>query len=116
MQWPDPAVDWDVYVYDAQGRQVASAASLADPEVAMLIDPVPGTYTVELVNYEGGETSDWTGEVVFGSPTPASYTGVKESWTLSCSTTDGRVVSSKQVVVDRGQSVDVGNACKRDKG
>lgn len=116
VQWPDPAVDWDVYVYDDQGRQVASAASLADPEVAMLIDPVPGTYRVELVNYEGGETSDWTGEVVFGSPTPASYTGVKESWTLSCSTTDGKVVSSRQVVVDRGQSVDVGNACKRDKG
>ena len=91
VQWPDAGVDWDVYVYDAQGRQVASAASLADPEVAVLIDPVPGTYTVELVNYEGGETSDWTGEVVFGSPTPASYTGVKEAWTLPCSTTDGRV-------------------------
>jgi hypothetical protein len=116
VQWPDPSVDWDVYVYDAQGRQVASAASLADPEVAMLVDPVPGTYTVELVNYEGGETSDWTGEVVFGSPTPASYTGVKEAWTLTCSSADGKVLSQKQVVVDRGQTYDAGNACQRDKG
>jgi zinc carboxypeptidase len=116
VQWPDAGVDWDVYVYDAQGRQVASAASLADPEVAVLIDPVPGTYTVELVNYEGGETSDWTGKVVFGSPTPASYTGVKEAWTLTCSTADGKVLAQKDVVVDRGQTYDAGNACQRDKG
>jgi hypothetical protein len=115
VEWPDAGVDWDVYVYDSQGRQVASAASLADPEVALLIDPVPGTYTIELNNYEGGDTSDWTGEVVFGSPTPASYTGVKEAWTLSCATQGGRVVSSRTVVVDRGESVDVGNACKREK-
>jgi hypothetical protein len=77
---------------------------------------VPGTYTVEPVNDEGGETSDWTGEVVFGSPTPASCTGVKEAWTLTCSKANGTVVSQKQVVVDRGQTTDARNACKRDKG
>jgi hypothetical protein len=116
VQWPDAGVDWDVYVYDAEGRQVASAASLADPEVALLIDPVPGTYRVEVNNYEGGATSDWTGEVVFGSPTPATYTGVKEAWTLTCATASGRVLSHRSVVVDRGERVDIGNACKKDKG
>ena len=116
IQWPDADVDWDVYVYDSQGRQVASAASLADPEVAVLIDPEPGTYTVELNNYLGGTTSDWTGEVVYKSPVPASYTGVKESWTLSCSTASGTLVSQRNIVVDRGQRVDVGNACKKAKG
>ena len=123
VQWPAAdaddqgnPVDWDVYVYDDRGRQVASAASLADPEVAVLIDPVPGTYTVEVNNYDGGDVSDWTGEVAFGSPTPATYTGVKEAWTLTCSTTGGSVVSARQVVVDRGQQVDVGNACKKAKG
>lgn len=116
VQWPDAAVDWDVYVYDDQGRQVASAASVADPEVAVLIDPVPGTYTVELNNYDGGATSDWTGQVTFGSPTPATYTGVKEAWTLTCSTSTGTQVSARQVVVDRGEQVDVGNACKKAKG
>ena len=53
---------------------------------------------------------------MFGSPTPASYTGVKEAWTLTCSKADGTVVSQQQVVVDRGQTSDARNACKRDKG
>ncbi|WP_411941953.1 M14 family metallopeptidase [Oryzobacter faecalis] len=115
VEWPDAAVDWDVYVYNSDGELVGSAASLADPEVAVLIEPVPGEYTVELNNYEGGETSDWTGEVRFGGPNPKVETGVKEAWTLTCSTTGGDVVSQRMVVVDRGQRVDVGNACKKAK-
>ncbi|HET6664182.1 MAG TPA: M14 family zinc carboxypeptidase, partial [Acidimicrobiales bacterium] len=115
VAWPDGAVDWDVYVYDDTGRQVASAASLADPEVAVLIDPLPGTYTVRVENYEGGATSDWSGEVVFKAPKPATYTGVKEAWTMTCATLAGDVVASRSVVVDRGARVDVGNACKKGK-
>lgn len=115
VQWPDAAVDWDVYVYNSDGELVGSAASLADPEVAVLIEPVPGEYTVELNNYEGGETSDWTGEVRFGGPNPAAYTGVKEAWTLTCATSSGKLVSQRQVVVDRGETVNVGNACKKAK-
>lgn len=108
-------VDWDVFVYDDKGRQVSSAASLDDPEVAVLIDPMPGTYTVEVNNYDGGDVSDWTGEVVYRSPDPAIVTGVKEAWTLTCSTSGGRELSARQVVVDRGQRVDVGNACVKVK-
>ncbi len=116
ISWPDASVDWDVYVYDDMGRQVASAASLADPEVAVLIDPLPGTYTIRVENYEGGSTSDWTGEVVFKAPKPATYSGVKEAWTMTCTTLAGDVVASRSVVVDRGATVDVGNACKKSKG
>jgi hypothetical protein len=39
-------------------------------------------------------------------------TGLKEAWMLTCTTHEGRVVSSRPVVVDRGRSVDVGNACR----
>jgi murein tripeptide amidase MpaA len=116
VQWPDPAVDWDIRVYNSDDVLVASAETLADPEVALLIEPIPGEYTVELINYEGGETSDWTGEVRFGGPDPAGYTGLKEAWTLTCSTTGGDVISQRSVVVDRGQTVDVGNACRKVKG
>ena len=115
VQWPDAGVDWDIYVYDSAGNPVASAASLADPEVAVLLDPVPGTYTVVFENYDGGTTSDWTGQVVFGPPTPASYSGVQEAWNLTCSKKDGTVVTVRPVVVDRGEAVDVGNACKKAK-
>ncbi|MGL4177703.1 MAG: PIN domain-containing protein [Dermatophilaceae bacterium] len=115
VQWPDATVDWDVFVYDEQGREVGSAASEDNPEVAVLIDPVPGTYRVELNNYAGGETSDWTGDVTFRSPDPEVVTGVKEAWTLTCSAS-GKVIASKQVVVDRGDVANVGNACKKRKG
>ncbi|MGL5909729.1 MAG: M14 family zinc carboxypeptidase, partial [Phycicoccus sp.] len=115
VQWPDSAVDWDVFVYDDQGREVGSAASEDNPEVAVLIDPVPGTYRVELNNYAGGETSDWTGDVTFRSPDPEVVTGVKEAWTLTCSAF-GEVIATKQVVVDRGDVANVGNACKKRKG
>ncbi len=115
IQWPDAAVDWDVLVYNSDGVLVGSAETLADPEVALLIEPVPGTYTVELINYDGGETSDWSGEVRFGGPDPANYTGLKEAWTLTCSTANGTVVSQRNVIVDRGQTANVGNACKKVK-
>ena len=110
VAWPDASQDWDVYVYDAAGNLVGSAASLADPEVALLIEPVPGTYTVVVENYSGGE-SDWSGEVVFSGPDPRVDTGVKEAWNLTCTRTDGTVLNARQVVVDRGQKVDVGAVC-----
>ena len=116
VQWPDASVDWDVYVYDSEGNPVASAASLADPEIAVLLEPQPGTYTVVVENYEGGTpATDWTGEVVFGAPDPAIVTGIKEAWNLTCTKNDGTVVTTREVIVDRGESVDVGNACKKAK-
>ena len=120
VSWPgvpgDEALDWDVFVYNSAGDLVGQAATLADPEVAALIDPVPGTYTVEVNNYQGGTAAtDWSGKVVFEQPKPPVVTGVKEAWMMTCAKKNGDVVASRQVVVDRGQSVDVGNACKRTK-
>jgi hypothetical protein len=115
VQWPGASVDWDVYVLDSEGNQVASAASLANPEEAVLVDPVPGEYTVVVENYEGGSAStDWTGSVSFAGPTPPAYTGLKEAWMLTC--TDrrtGRVVGTRPVVVDRGGVARVGSICHR---
>lgn len=109
--WDDSDVDWDVFVYDAAGNEVASAASLDDPEIAVLVDPVPGDYTVVVQNYDGGDTSDWTGEVRFIAPTPAIVTGVTENYNLSCRDADGTIVGRRQVLVKRGESVDVGDPC-----
>ncbi len=116
IQWPNAQVDWDVEVYDARGRLVAQAASLADPESAVLIDPVPGTYTIRLVNYEGGATSDWTGRVDYASPTPGTYSGLKEAWNLTCTNRNGKVLSTREVTVDRGQTARVGDPCARKRG
>ena len=113
----DPDVDWDIFVLGPDGEEVGSGASLANPEKANLIDPVPGEYTVVVNNYAGGdEASDWTGKVSFRGPDPADYTGFKESWTLTCKNAkSGKVVASRDVIVDRGETARLGNACKRPK-
>lgn len=113
VEWPDDAVDWDVYVLGPDGEPVGSAASLANPEVARIPDPAPGEYTVVVENYEGGTAAqDWTGSVDFDSPTPPQP-GFKEAWTFSCvEIATGDVVSTQGVVVDRGETVDVGAACR----
>ncbi|KGN39144.1 peptidase M14 [Knoellia subterranea KCTC 19937] len=112
---PDPNTDWDFYVYDADGNQVASAATLANPEIAAALDPVPGTYTVEAINYDNGTSADWTGTMSFEAPVPAYESGIKESWNLTCTNKQGKVIGSRSIVVDRGQSIDVGNPCNRKK-
>ncbi|WP_353953307.1 M14 family zinc carboxypeptidase [Knoellia sp. S7-12] len=112
---PDPNVDWDFFIYDSAGNQVASAATLANPEIAAALDPVPGGYRVEAVNYGGGSAADWTGTMSFQAPDPAIVTGVKETWNLTCENKQGKVLGTRSIVVDRGESVDVGNPCNRGK-
>ena len=51
----------------------------------------------------------------FRSPTPRIETGVKEGWTLTCTDAAGRLQATRQVIVDRGGRVQVGNACTSDK-
>ena len=117
MTWADPAVDWDLFVYNSAGQVVGQSATFGDnTEDALLIEPAPGTYRAVLVNYEGGDRSDWTSAgVSFASPLPLLETGIKESWQLSCRKPDGTVASIKQVVVDRGQTLDVGKVCQKGK-
>lgn len=111
--WPDGA-DWDFFVVGPDGDPVGSGATLANPERIRIPDPVAGTYTVVANNYEGGSAEDdWSGEVTFQSPDPPTFTGIKEKWVLSCTTPGGRVLSTREVVVDRGDAVSVRNACSR---
>ena len=79
----------------------------------MIIDPVPGTYTVEVVNYDGGTAAtDWTGSVEFASPTPGVYSGLKEAWQLTCTNKAGKVLGTREVIVDRGDTEQIGDPCK----
>jgi hypothetical protein len=45
----------------------------------------------------------------------AAVAAIKESWTLTCTGSDGKLKATRQVTVDRGQRVQVGNACTRAK-
>jgi hypothetical protein len=111
--WPADA-DWDFYVVGPDGEPVGSGATLANPERIRIPDPVAGTYTVIAENYEGGSAEDdWEGEVTFQSPDPPTYTGIKEKWILSCTNPGGRVLSTRAVIVDRGETVAVQQVCSR---
>jgi hypothetical protein len=50
IQWSNSTADFDLYVFDAEGNLVSSAASSSDPEVA-LMPALSGTYTVRVVPY-----------------------------------------------------------------
>ena len=116
IDWANPDTDWDVYIYDSAGNVVAQSASFGDnTEDATLYDPPPGTYTAVIVNYDqvdGQPYDDWgNGRVDFESPRPRVETGVEEAWTLTCKRPDGKSAASREVVVDRGDRVNVGDAC-----
>ena len=113
IEWANAATDWDVYVVDADGDLVTSSASGGTTEEnAILFDPIPGEYTARIVNYEGGETDDWTnGSVTFASATPA-VPGEQEAWQLSCEDEQGRVRATRSLVIDRGDRVNVGRVCR----
>ena len=119
IEWSNPATDWDVYVVNSAGVVVTQSAAFGDTtEDATLFDPPPGEYTAHMVNYDQVQSppDDWfNGNVTFRSPTPRLDTGIKESWTLTCTGADGKVKATRQVTVDRGQRVQVGNACTRAK-
>jgi hypothetical protein len=113
IEWADPGNDWDVYVLDSSGRIVTQSAAYGDTtEDAVLVEPPPGDYTAVVVNYDQvtRQPDDWRGEVRFASPDPPVY-GPKEQWTLTCETPSG-ARTSREVTVDRGQSVNVGAACR----
>ena len=116
IDWAHPDTDWDVYVYNSAGTLVSQSAAFGDTtEDAVLADPPPGTYTAVIVNYDqidGQPYDDWgNGRVEFDSPRPRTETGVKEAWTLTCERPDGQGTTPQEVIVDRGERKDVGDAC-----
>ena len=115
VEWSSPDTDWDLYVIGPDGRVVTQSASLGDTtEDATLFDPPPGEYRLHVVNYDQvmHTPDDWfDAHVSFRSPSPRVESGIKESWTLTCTDSHGRVQATRQVIVDRGRSAHVGNAC-----
>ena len=117
IEWTNPETDWDIYITDASGEVVTQSASFGDTnEDAVLVDPPPGNYVAHVVNYDqvdGQPVDDWkAGEVRFQSPTPR-VVNAREAWNLTCEDREGRLRAARQVVVDRGEKVNVGDVCRR---
>jgi hypothetical protein len=119
IEWTNPAVDWDVYIVDAQGNVVGqSATGGTNFEDAVLLDPLPGTYRAIIVNYAqvaGQPVDDWTSPGVTFKPPQPPVPGVTEAWTLTCERPGGAIAAVRQVIVGRGGNIDVGDVCRHRK-
>ncbi|WP_329126211.1 glycoside hydrolase family 31 protein [Streptomyces sp. NBC_01465] len=69
IQWETPTDDFDMYIYDAAGKEVASSAGTADPE-ATVIPKASGTYHVVVVPYDVHNNS-FTGKAYLPEATDA---------------------------------------------
>ncbi|WP_326693602.1 MULTISPECIES: TIM-barrel domain-containing protein [unclassified Streptomyces] len=69
IQWETPTDDFDMYIYDADNKQVASSAGTADPE-ATVIPKASGTYHVVVVPYDVHNNS-FTGKAYLPESTDA---------------------------------------------
>lgn len=115
IEWTDPATDWDLYVYDEDGDFVGASAAFGDAdEDVILFQQTPGRYEAVIVNWDQASRTfdDWRGEVRFRGPA-AGAGGVQEAWQLRCDSPAG-TVSMQQVVVDRGETLDVGEVCRHE--
>ncbi|QTE02782.1 TIM-barrel domain-containing protein [Streptomyces cyanogenus] len=85
ITWERPSDDFDLYVYDDHGKQVASSAGTADPE-ATVIPRASGTYHVLVVPYDVHDNS-FTGTAYLPATTDAgdltSFSGGDGSYTVA---------------------------------
>jgi serine protease AprX len=51
IDWGNPALDLDLYVYDPNGNLVASSATLNMPEAVAIPSPQAGSWTVVVEGY-----------------------------------------------------------------
>ena len=109
--------DWDIYLYEGAlpdpTKEVASSAGSSADEKLTYLTPAPGRYTLEVRYFTA--TSGWTGGIdLYGEKDTITLPAQQETWTLTCEQR-GRVVATRQVSVERGQRVNVSDACKAPK-
>ncbi|MFJ4893901.1 TIM-barrel domain-containing protein [Streptomyces sp. NPDC088788] len=85
IEWQHPTDDFDLYVYDGTGKEVASSEGTADPE-ATVIPNASGTYHVLVVPYDVHDNG-YTGKVYLPQTTDAgdltSFGGDHGSYTVA---------------------------------
>ncbi|MBA3380547.1 MAG: zinc carboxypeptidase [Actinobacteria bacterium] len=110
LDWPTPDdLDLEVYYRNPDGSLVQVGSSgefVLSKEQALIELPEPGAYVLRAINF-ASVTPSFTltaglygavGEDVFGG-------GIVERYTLTCERSDGTVLQTAQVTVDRGRSL-----------
>ncbi|WP_338898288.1 S8 family serine peptidase [Streptomyces sp. TG1A-60] len=101
----DPAADLDLYVYDADGNEVANSADGDSEESVSIPSPTAGEYTVEVVGYSvpAGSTAYDYRDVFFSSAlgeVKVAGTAVKLG-TGATTTVSGEVVAAAEAPAGR---------------
>jgi hypothetical protein len=104
-----PAEDYDLYVYTvnpdgSRGEQVASSATGSASEMAEMKTPDPGTYEAEVDDYTA-VTDSWKLSTAYYEIKRETTTGTKEAYTLTCADAQGNVLETRDLVIDRSQTV-----------
>ncbi|MGW6359879.1 sialidase family protein [Streptomyces sp. NPDC055092] len=103
-KWPDTAADFDLYVLDADGREVAAAASSSDPET-VLLPAVSASYTVRVVPFAPlGDSFTGTASLVADPVDAPPSTAVPPTYANSSapdSITDAHNAGEPSIGVDR---------------
>jgi hypothetical protein len=107
----DAPEDYDIDVL-RDGVSVGSSAGLpGSVEEVLISDPQPGEYVVR-VHYYAAATGAYE---IKGTRVTTTRTvtprGPREAYEMTCETPDGTVVERRQVVVDRGETLNVRLAC-----
>ncbi|GAA2742761.1 TIM-barrel domain-containing protein [Kitasatospora cinereorecta] len=93
IQWQTPTDDFDLYIYDSTGRQVASSAGTADPE-ATVIPKASGTYHLVVVPYDVHDNA-YTGHAYLPRTTDAgdltAFSGSQGGYDITAGTLRARV-------------------------
>jgi len=99
--------DYDIELYEGSvtpTNLVATSASDGAKEVILYDYPKAGKYIARIINFAA--VSPYTGSIDLFAPKPGSVKVVpvqKESFTLTCETTTGQVLTTNPLEVDRGQ-------------
>jgi hypothetical protein len=114
IDWTAANTNYDLEYYrrnaDGSLTQIAKSVNSAAARPFEELQTVfvgPGTYVVRVVNRQAVPVvGAYTGKVEFFPPEPP------EAYTLTCRTRSGEVLTRRDVVVGRGEVVDVGAVCR----
>ncbi len=105
VKWPDSAADFDLYVLDAGGREVAASVSSSDPET-VLLPAVSASYTVRVVPYAPlGDSFTGTASLVTVPADPPPSTATPPTYANSSAPdniADAHNAGEPSIGVDRG--------------
>jgi zinc carboxypeptidase len=121
LNWDVPAQDYDLSLYHVKADGSLEGAGSSGnpngvPEEITVDHAQPGDYLAHIVYYltgapQTGQGNDWHLTVSRFKAQPDKVETGREEWTMSCDTSDGKALESKQVYVERGQAVTVDFGC-----